>query len=193
MIKSIGIYKITNPKGSIYVGQSMNIERRFRGYKKLTNCKGQTKLYNSLVKYGTINHTYEVIELCEVQMLNERERFWQEHFNCIKGLNCNYVSTETQKQIPSDEVRRKMSVAAKGKKHSAEHVANRMMSKKGYRHSDLTKQKLSEKRNKLIIDLSTGIYFDNTKDAANSLGIKTPTFQAMMCGRNKNKTSLIYA
>lgn len=192
MIKSIGIYKITNPKGSIYVGQSMNIERRFRGYKKLTNCKGQTKLYNSLVKYGTINHTYEVIELCEVQMLNERERFWQEHFNCIKGLNCNYVSTETQKQIPSDEVRQKMSKAGKGKKQSAEHIKSRAESKKGYKHSEETKRKIAEKRSKLLLDVSTGIFYLNTLEASESLCIKAVTLQAMMCGRNKNRTALIY-
>lgn len=193
MIKSVGIYKITNPKGSVYVGQSMDIERRFRGYKKLTNCKGQTKLYNSFIKYGTINHTYEIIELCEVEMLNERERFWQEYFNSIKGLNCNYVSTETKKQIISDEVRAKMSKSGKGKKQSIEHIASRMKSKKGYSHSEQTKKKLAEKRNKLIIDISTGIFYNNTIEAAHSLNMKLPTFQAMMCGRNKNKTSLIYA
>jgi group I intron endonuclease len=193
MIKSIGIYKITNPKGSIYVGQSMNIERRFRGYKKLTNCKGQTKLYNSLVKYGTINHTYEVIELCEVQMLNERERFWQEHFNCIKGLNCNYVSTETKKQIPSDEVRQKMSKAGKGKKQSIEHISSRVNSKKGYKHSEETKRKIAEKHNKLLLDFSTGIFYKNSIEASEALGINMSTLQAMLVGRLNNKTSLIYA
>ena len=36
----IGIYKITNPKGKIYIGQSINIENRFKVYKRY-NCKGQ--------------------------------------------------------------------------------------------------------------------------------------------------------
>jgi len=136
MIKSIGIYKITNPKGSIYVGQSMHIERRFRGYKKLTNCKGQTKLYNSLVKYGTINHTYEVIELCEVQMLNERERFWQEHFNSVnEGLNCFLTKTDTQKKVLSEETKKIMSQKASG-------VNNHFYGKK---HSEESKLKISER------------------------------------------------
>lgn len=31
----IGIYKITNPKGKSYIGQSINIYRRFKEYKNL--------------------------------------------------------------------------------------------------------------------------------------------------------------
>ena len=194
MTKSIGIYKITSPSGRVYIGQSMNIERRFRGYKTLINCKGQTKLYRSFLKYGSINHTYEIIELCELSMLNERERFWQEYFECItNGLNCALVKTSEKKMIMSDEVRAKMSKSGKGKKQSVEHVLSRVKSKKGYSHSEQTKKKLAEKRNKLIIDLSTGIFYNNTIEAAYSLNMKLPTFQAMMCGRNKNKTSLIYA
>jgi len=194
MTNSIGIYKITSPSGRVYIGQSMNIERRFRGYKTLINCKGQTKLYRSFLKYGSINHTYEIIELCELSMLNERERFWQEYFECItNGLNCALVKTSDKKMVMSDEVRAKMSKSGKGKKQSIEHVANRVRSKKGYSHSEQTKKKLAEKRNKLIIDLSTGIFYNNTIEAAHSLNMKLPTFQAMMCGRNKNKTSLIYA
>ena len=194
MTNSIGIYKITSPSGRVYIGQSMNIERRFRGYKTLINCKGQTKLYRSFLKYGSINHMYEIIELCELSMLNERERFWQEYFECItNGLNCALVKTSEKKMVMSDEVRAKMSKSGKGKKQSIEHVASRVKSKKGYSHSEQTKKKLAEKRNKLIIDLSTGIFYNNTIEAAHSLNMKLPTFQAMMCGRNKNKTSLIYA
>lgn len=192
MTNSVGIYKITNPKGKVYIGQSMNIERRFRGYKKLTNCKGQTKLYHSLIKYGTINHTYEIIELCNVEMLNERERYWQEFFNSIKDLNCNYVSTECKKQVTSDEVKQKMSLAHKGKKHSPEHVAKRMQSKKGYLHSVETRQKIADKRSKLLLDVNTGIFYKNTIEASEALNINKVTFQAMMCGRNRNRTSLIY-
>ena len=47
-----GIYKITNPKGKIYIGQSVNIEKRFSSYKSIRNCHYQIKLFNSLKKYG---------------------------------------------------------------------------------------------------------------------------------------------
>jgi hypothetical protein len=41
----IGIYKIINPKGKTYIGQSINIEKRWNGYKKL-HCKGQMQNFH---------------------------------------------------------------------------------------------------------------------------------------------------
>lgn len=87
----IGIYKITNPNGKNYIGQSINIEKRFNQYKKLT-CKNQVILYRSLLKYGVENHIFEVIEECNIEILNERERYWQDFYNVIeKGLNCKTI------------------------------------------------------------------------------------------------------
>jgi hypothetical protein len=73
MDKKIGIYKITNPQGKIYIGQSNDIYHRFYSYKKL-NCKGQIKLYNSLLKYGVDDHQFEIIEECLSEQLDEKEK-----------------------------------------------------------------------------------------------------------------------
>ena len=51
----IGIYKITSPSDRIYIGQSIDINKRFRKYYNL-KCKQQPKLYNSLCKYGVDAH-----------------------------------------------------------------------------------------------------------------------------------------
>jgi hypothetical protein len=34
-IPIVGIYKITSPSGKVYIGQSINIERRIKEYKNL--------------------------------------------------------------------------------------------------------------------------------------------------------------
>jgi len=34
----IGIYKITSPSNKVYIGQSINIEKRFKSYKRY-DCK----------------------------------------------------------------------------------------------------------------------------------------------------------
>lgn len=70
----VGIYKITNPKGKIYIGQSIDIERRFKEYKGVY-CKNQRKLYYSLKKYGWENHKFEVIEECNEKNLIQRENY----------------------------------------------------------------------------------------------------------------------
>ena len=55
-----GVYKITSPSSRIYVGQSINIEKRFNQYEKKQNVSEQKKLYNSFLKYGVENHIFEI-------------------------------------------------------------------------------------------------------------------------------------
>ena len=89
----IGIYKITNPKGEVYIGQSIDIQRRFNchGYSKRKN----GKLNDSFLKYGKENHKFEVIEECLVELLNERERYYQDYYNVLEnGLNKSLISTK---------------------------------------------------------------------------------------------------
>jgi group I intron endonuclease len=60
MAKIAGIYKITSPSQKVYIGQSFDLELRFRLYSKM-RCTGQRSLYNSLKKYGYESHRIEVI------------------------------------------------------------------------------------------------------------------------------------
>jgi group I intron endonuclease len=138
-MKISGIYKITSPSGKIYIGESLDIIRRWYNYKSL-NCKRQPKIYNSLKKYGAENHLFEIIEECDTYILRERERYWQEHYNCLgeNGLNLQYVECFDGKQVHSletiekiraknlgkklsDETKQKLSIAHKGKKLTEEH------------------------------------------------------------------------
>jgi hypothetical protein len=108
----IGIYKITNPKKRVYIAQSVDIERRFKFYKK-THCIRQPKIYNSLKKYGAANHKFEVIIECTVSELNELERYYQDLYQCIgkNGLNLLLTNTEDKNGRLSEETRRKLSIA----------------------------------------------------------------------------------
>jgi group I intron endonuclease len=64
-----GIYMRTNPAGRVYIGQTIDLRKRMNQYPK----KNQTVLYNSYKKYGKENHSFEVLELCEVCKLDEME------------------------------------------------------------------------------------------------------------------------
>lgn len=75
----VGIYKITNPKGKIYIGQSIHINKRWDQYKYNITSQ-QTKLYNSLKKYGYENHIFEIIEECSLEFLNEKEVYWKRYY-----------------------------------------------------------------------------------------------------------------
>lgn len=86
----IGIYKITNKTNNkAYVGQSNNIERRFKEHQ---TCGGRSRIPLDLAiqKYGINNFTYEIIEECSIEELNERENYWITRLEThITGYNCN--------------------------------------------------------------------------------------------------------
>lgn len=110
----IGIYKITNPNGKVYVGQSKNIKRRWIEYNKLRRCKNQIKLYNSFQKYNPENHKFELIEECSIEQLNEREIYWGQHYNVLgeNGLNLKIGNGRGK---CSEETKQKISKSNKGK------------------------------------------------------------------------------
>lgn len=206
----IGIYKITSPTGRVYIGQSVDIKRRFRFYKNL-NCKYQPVLFASLKKYGSANHTFEIIEECDELLLDTRERYWQEYYNVLNGgLNCNLTETSDKPKRHSEDTKKKISDSNKGKKFSNEHRQKISKTKKettlgeknnfyGKKHTDEFKKNRSEIRKnggnpkaKLVLNLETGVYYESLKEAADSINVKRETFNSWLRGRYKNKTSFIY-
>jgi len=88
----IGIYKITSPNNEIYIGQSIDIQKRFKTY-KLLHCKKQILLYLSFKKYGVENHLFEIICECDKEDLYNYERYYQLLYSSKgkNGLNCFIV------------------------------------------------------------------------------------------------------
>ena len=82
----VGIYKIENKlNGHKYIGQSVNIERRWKDEKRVAfdpNANGYDYyLSRAFRKYGLENFTFEVIEKCPQSELNDRERYWIHFYN----------------------------------------------------------------------------------------------------------------
>lgn len=177
MNKITGIYKITNPKNKIYIGQSINITNRKYQYSK-KQCKRQYKIYNSINKYGWENHKFEILCECDINSLNMLEEFFIkkfDSFNTPHGLNLT----------SGGDVR----------KHAKETIlkaSNRMMGNKiwlGKQHTDETKSKMSvsaknktvslETRKKMSVSAKNKIVSLETrkKMSTNRKGIKIPKSQ----------------
>lgn len=129
----IGIYKIINPNGKIYIGQSRDLEKRKLQYSKYLKryCR-QLKLVNSINKYGWDSHIFEVVEYCDFDLLNIKERYWQEFYNSVDvGLNCLYTKTKDKPALFGLETRERMSKSQIGKIRSVLHRNNISKSKIG--------------------------------------------------------------
>ncbi len=136
----IGIYKITSPSGKVYIGQSINIEKRLIKYRNL-HCKEQTYLYNSLKKYGFDEHLFEVIIECQQEELNNLEIFYidlYKSFNSKFGLNLREGGKGGKM---SEETKQKLSILMKGKKHAL-----------GKKHSEEAKKDV-EKQEKVKLEV----------------------------------------
>lgn len=119
----IGIYKITSPSKRVYVGQSVNIEKRFKRYRS-HDCKGQVRLYASIKKYGHEKHIFEILCECEVAELNAKERYYQELYSCIgqNGLNSRITKDGDRSGYLSPETIAKVVKANTGRKYSPEYA-----------------------------------------------------------------------
>ena len=146
----VGIYKITSPSNKIYIGQSNNIEIRFKQYSYLS-CKKQTILYRSFVKHGIENHKFEIVTLCYEEQLNEFERDFQEAYDVVgpNGLNCRLTTTNDRSGKLSKETKLKIGLAHKGRKHSQEFKDRIKLRMSGENNPNLGKVCSKETREKL--------------------------------------------
>lgn len=156
----VGIYKITNPKGRVYIGQSIDLEKRYQHYKSGT-VESQIRIYQSIKKYGWQNHNWEIICECEESVLNQLERKYQEEYKSVEhGLNCRYTETKDKSGKLSEETKqrmrkpksprseehcKKLSEIAKNRKPSEETKRKTSESLRGIIRSEETKSKLSDK------------------------------------------------
>ena len=92
----VGIYKFTNKiNGKSYIGQSRNIDYRKKSHLANYNNPNSTD-YNGLFhrairKYGKNNFVFEILEECDCNDLNEREKFYIQYYNTLTPNGYNMV------------------------------------------------------------------------------------------------------
>lgn len=202
-MKICGIYKITSPSGRVYVGQSIDIEKRFRAYRSLTFNNKQTLIARSLKKHGHENHSFEIIAECLPEKLNDLEIFYIAQFNSFNsetGLNLKsggrsggMCSEEVKKKLrkpKSKEAKEKYRRAALGRtygeetkeKHRQRMKGNKYLAGSnhmiGFKHSEETKAIIKEKRKSQI--MPTGFKRPWTDEHKKTMSIR-------MTGKNNPK------
>ena len=183
----VGIYKITNPEGKIYVGYSKKIETRWVSHKNNQHTANY-KLKESLTKYGKDSHQFEIIEEVDISLLSrgqgdallrKRERYWIKTLDTFyNGLNSNGGGSGCGQHTPSSK--RKISEALKGKPKPKDFGANR--SKDFY--TEEWKDKLrNAPRGRILVESIDGKVvkeFNNQVLAAKWIGVSPPVIQLIL-------------
>lgn len=98
-----GIYLIRNLKNNkIYIGQSVDIKRRWQEHLRSgqpekycvkNNRDSKTPIHLAMQKYKIENFQIQILEICNREKLNEREKYWINIFNaCDKNIGYNITS-----------------------------------------------------------------------------------------------------
>jgi len=124
-----GIYQLVNLiNGKSYVGSSVNLNRRLNEYLNPLYLnrnlkKGNSAIINALLKYGNINFGIKILEFIEFEpkfskserksIILSKEQYF---IDFIKPeYNINLTAGSNFGRVYSEEVKRKMSLAKKGK------------------------------------------------------------------------------
>ena len=144
------IYKWINlVNGKVYVGQTQNFYNRMVQY----HTKGATpKLQNSIEKYGIDSFDIEVVELCDIERLDEREQYWMDYYctYCSDyGYNISPTAGTTRGVKYSPEVCEKISKIVKER---AVHLYGEKNGMYGKHHTEETLKRMSEHSKELWKD-----------------------------------------
>ena len=105
-MEQITIYKLTNNLNGLgYVGATKNFKRRM-GEHHWSKCKAIVD--KAIHEYGWKNFTAEVIEVCDAEIAEEREKYWIKELNTLEphGYNCTTGGNKGTKITAKSSMRR---------------------------------------------------------------------------------------
>lgn len=111
MSKVCGIYAITHIEtGRQYVGQSVDVVRRWAGHCAPSAAKRGNHLALAIQKYGKTAFTFQVLEECPREYLDSREVAWLAELDCMAPKGFNFTAAgQTYGRVLHPESRQKLS------------------------------------------------------------------------------------
>lgn len=205
-----GIYKFTNKiNKKVYIGQSRDISKRYGEHLScIRNGYENSYFYKAVKKYGFENFTFEILEICNVSSLNEKEAYYVKKYNSFgKG---GYNLTNGGDQSVTFQILNNKSLASLIKDLKEEKLSYKELSEKykinktmlslinnGHSHynSDI-KYPIRE-----VTNLSRGVCFLNSDgellytfksiyQAGRELGIDRRNISSAINGRNKSVSGM---
>lgn len=155
-----GIYKITNPKGQVYIGQTVNFQQRYYYY-LTAPFKDQPRIKESFNEFGDIEkHKFDIVEQCPINKLDEKELYWGLFYDVLgdNGLNCRLGHGKGNlRESTKDLIREKLT----GKKQSEYTINKRREKLTGQKRNNETCSLMKEK--KIGFEITWGDKISNSK------------------------------
>lgn len=217
------IYLRTNLiNGKHYVGQTVDVERRNNAWNCLKTEYGGYAINNARAKYGADGFSFEILKECPNEDMNYWEKYYIKMYNSKKPYGYNAtdggdsiyeITEETRKKMSiaqrgrkhSEESKKKIGDANRGKKHSAEAVAKSAAAHRGKKLSPEHIEKMSaalrgkynNKNSKPVqaLDKVTGeviMEFPSTMEAQRQYGFNNTHISACCLGKLKSHKGFIW-
>ncbi len=138
-----GIYCIRNTvSGKVYIGQSVDVARRFRAHRTRLNSgswTGNLHLQRAWTKDGEASFAFSILEICPPSDLDACELRWIETHDAIRcGYNKRIWASTNRGRTLSEEHKARISTSLQGKKKTAEHAKRVGDSQRGVKRKPLT-------------------------------------------------------
>lgn len=144
-MKIYSIYTITNLlSNKIYVGYTNNPRKRWNDHR---TCKNTNKLYNAFKKYGIENFVFNIIYQSHDQehTYKTMETFFILEYDSFKnGYNQTLGGEGLNGYTLTEEDKKKISIANKGRKHSEETCKKNSIAQMGKIVPEHVKEKISK-------------------------------------------------
>lgn len=203
-----GIYKIENLiNGKIYIGKSVNIEKRFRTHINDSFNKNKPE-YNHLIhkairKYKVENFSFDIIEECDENELNSREMYWIHIYDCcvLDGRNKGYNMTRGGEGSSSIDIYKVYELWDEGlsvteiadKLHNDQHaISIRIKEYDNYTQEELNKRHydlIAKSKQKEICQYDIMGNFINQYNSVTEASEKTGIGYRTICSNIQGKTS----
>lgn len=132
--------------GKKYIGKSINLSKRLSRHRRNVANGVTTKFYNAIRKYGWENFILGVIEECDENNIDEKEKFYIKKYKTLdEGYNLTIGGDGGVTWNVPEDVRKKYSERMKTFKHTEESKLKISKANKGRKWSEEAKKKLSQK------------------------------------------------
>lgn len=163
--------------GKVYIGQSVDIHRRFREHKCYSTSK---HLRNAFRLYGIEQFQFEIIEELDASELVERERYWIQYYNSTDpefGYNSTDGGESSCGWHHSEETKAELSRKSKQRTSDPSYVSPTLDTKVIHKGDVTTRCKISELEDRLADGWELGMSEKSKRQGAlNRTGAKNGVY-----------------